>query len=148
MNSYMNQVLFVVAVSFVFWQGVSATNDTVTTTSSTTPNTTPHPTTLNFTTSESTNRTSTPKEGLKWMKPKGENSGMLERSLYVAIGISALVAIYFIVRWVKTRGRRKAKKYGVIHGTGEPELQPLEKHTDEDEEDIALFDVKDSKRPK
>ena len=38
-------------------------------------------------------------------------------------------------------------RYGVIHGTGEPELQPLEKHTDEDEEDIALF-VKDSKRPK
>jgi len=73
---------------------------------------------------------------------------MLERSLYVAVGISALVAIYFIVRWVKTRGRRKAKKYGVIHGTGELELQPLDKHTDEDEEDIALFDVKDSKRPK
>ena len=39
-------------------------------------------------------------------------------------------------------------RYGVIHGKGEPELQPLEKHTDEDEEDIALFDVKDSKRPK
>ena len=39
------------------------------------------------------------------------------------------------------------RRYGVIHGTGEPELQPLEKHTDEDEEDIALF-VKDSKRPK
>ena len=39
-------------------------------------------------------------------------------------------------------------RYGVIHGKGEPELQPLEKHTDEDEEDIALFDVKDSKWPK
>lgn len=39
-------------------------------------------------------------------------------------------------------------RYGVIHGTGEMELQPLEKHVDEDEEDIALFDVKDSKRPK
>jgi len=39
-------------------------------------------------------------------------------------------------------------RYGVIHGTGELELQPLDKHTDEDEEDIALFDVKDSKRPK
>ena len=28
-----------------------------------------------------------------------------------AVGISALVVIYFIVRAVKTRGRRKAKKY-------------------------------------
>jgi len=37
-------------------------------------------------------------------------------------------------------------RYGVIHGTGE--IEPLEKHIDEDEEDIALFDVKDSKRPK
>ena len=39
-------------------------------------------------------------------------------------------------------------RYGVIHGTGELELQPLDKHTDEDEEDMTLFDVKDSKRPK
>ncbi|KAL9989070.1 hypothetical protein ACROYT_G003578 [Oculina patagonica] len=82
--------------------------------------------------------------------PEGEKSsnGMLERSLYVAIGISALVAIYFIVRWMKTKGRRKAKKYGVIHGTGELELQPLDKHMDEDEEDMTLFDVKDAKRPR
>lgn len=29
---------------------------------------------------------------------------------FQAVGISALVAIYFVVRWVKTRGRRKAKK--------------------------------------
>ena len=28
-----------------------------------------------------------------------------------AVGISAIVVIYFIVRAVKTRGRRKAKKY-------------------------------------
>ena len=39
-------------------------------------------------------------------------------------------------------------RYGVIHGTGEMELQPLDKHIDEDEEDMTLFDVKDAKRPR
>ena len=39
-------------------------------------------------------------------------------------------------------------RYGVIHGTGELELQPLDKHVDEDEEDMTLFDVKNTKRPK
>lgn len=42
----------------------------------------------------------------------------------------------------------KLIRYGVIHGTGEQELQPLDKHVDEDEEDMTLFDVKDAKRPK
>lgn len=158
MNSYIKQVLFVVSVAFLLRQEVSysaAENNTSptaksTTTDSTTPSTTITTPSSESTANKTTNETQNSKTGDGTIKkfPNGENSGMLERSLYVAVGISALVAIYFVVRWVKTRGRRKAKKYGVIHGTGEPELQPLDKHTDEDEEDIALFDVKDSKRPK
>lgn len=73
--------------------------------------------------------------------------GMLQRSLYVAIGISTLVALYLIVRTIKTRRRRKAKKYGVIHGAASAELQPLDRDVDEEEEDLTLFDVKDAKRP-
>lgn len=73
--------------------------------------------------------------------------GMLQRSLYVAIGISTLVALYLIVRTIKTRRRRKAKKYGVIHGAASSELQPLDRDVEEEEEDLTLFDVKDAKRP-
>jgi len=80
--------------------------------------------------------------------PEKDTNGLLQRSLYVAIGISSIVAIYFIVRAVKTRGRRKAKKYGVIHGTGSMELQPLDKDVDEEEEDMTLFDRKGTKWPK
>lgn len=81
---------------------------------------------------------------------KRDTHGLLQRSLYVAVGISAIVVIYFIVRAVKTRGRRKAKKYGVIHGTGSAELQPLEKamEEEEEEEDMTLFDRKDTKWPR
>ncbi|KAL9989076.1 hypothetical protein ACROYT_G003584 [Oculina patagonica] len=104
-------------------------------------------TTPTTSTTTSSNRNGTYSDNERTKQNPNQN-GMLERSLYVAIGISALVAIYFIVRWMKTKGRRKAKKYGVIHGTGELELQPLDKHMDEDEEDMTLFDVKDAKRPR
>lgn len=65
----------------------------------------------------------------------------------MAVGISVIVAIYFIVRSIKSKGRRKAKKYGVIRSAGEPELQPLDEG-DEEEEDMTLFDKKTAKWPK
>ncbi|KAJ7360351.1 hypothetical protein OS493_016983 [Desmophyllum pertusum] len=141
MNSCMKQV-FIVFVSLILWQGVAfgetPTNVTTTTNNSTTT----------VTTTTNLNGTSVENGNIHVKAMEKNTDGMLQRSLYAAIGISALVAIYFIVRTIKSRGRRKAKKYGVIHGTGEMELQPLDKHVDEDEEDMTLFDVKNTKRPK
>ena len=41
-------------------------------------------------------------------------------------------------------------RYGVIHGTGSAELQPLDKamEEEEEEEDMTLFDRKDTKWPR
>ncbi|XP_067057496.1 membrane protein FAM174-like [Acropora muricata] len=56
-----------------------------------------------------------------------DNSGLLQRSLYVAVGVSVIVAIYFIVRSIKSKGRRKAKKYGVIGVLGSRNCNPSKK---------------------
>lgn len=114
-------------------------NETTTTTLSTTRISTP----TSFNSTEEVNSTLI----LTYHVSGGSTNGMLQRSLYVAIGISTLVALYFIVQTLKTRGRRKAKKYGVIHGAASVELQPLDRDVDEEEEDMTLFDMKDAKRP-
>lgn len=73
------------------------------------------------------------------------DNGVLYRMLYVVVGLSGIVAIYFIVRAVKTRRRKsKSKKYGVIDGSVDMELQPLD--NDEDEEDMTLFDVSKNRK--
>lgn len=168
MNSCVKQVLVIFFVSFVLLQGYEGTpqpTEEATSANGTTP--TSIPTTekneLNVSTSTTANPNITSPTHGKSEKNNGsspstdndvshsfppkDNSGLLQRSLYVAVGVSAIVAIYFIVRAVKTRGRRKAKKYGVIHGNGETE--PLERGVEEEEDDdMTVFDRKTVKWPK
>ncbi|CAH3191734.1 unnamed protein product [Porites evermanni] len=147
--------ILMVFTSVVLFQGAASDQNVTQPTSKVNATMTPTqpPTTNKPSGNESFNETvtsSTPtSESVESVK-QPDTHGLLQRSLYVAVGISALVVIYFIVRAVKTRGRRKAKKYGVIHGTGSAELQPLDKATEEEEEeeDMTLFDRKDTKWPR
>ncbi|KAK2141853.1 hypothetical protein NP493_1044g00022 [Ridgeia piscesae] len=70
-----------------------------------------------------------------------ENQGMLTRTMYVLIGITAIILLYFGVRMVRLRARRsKPKRYGVISTRGtDLEMTPLDQEDDED--DSTLFDV-------
>lgn len=123
-------------------EALNNTNETATTPASTVISIS-----LNSTASTVANVTSTDNAD-RHFKLFKDNSGLLQRSLYVAIAVSSVVAIYFIVRAVKTRGRRKAKKYGVIQGTGETEFQPLDAAEEEEDEDMTLFDKKTARWPK
>ncbi|XP_068695677.1 uncharacterized protein [Montipora capricornis] len=123
-------------------EALNNTNETTTTLASTVVSIS-----LNSTASTVANVTSTDNAD-RHFKLFNDNSGLLQRSLYVAIAISAVVAIYFIVRAVKTKGRRKAKKYGVIQGTGETEFQPLDAAEEEEDEDMTLYDKKTARWPK
>ncbi|XP_071794831.1 uncharacterized protein [Asterias amurensis] len=59
---------------------------------------------------------------------------------FILLGISSLVIAYFVIRIVRSKGRRKTKKYGVLatHGS-EVELRPLEQ--DDEDEDMTVFDA-------
>ncbi|KAM7451110.1 hypothetical protein ABFA07_001181 [Porites harrisoni] len=147
-------VVLIVFTSVVLCQGAASDQNGTQPTSEVNATMTPTqpPTTNKSSGNESFNKTvtsSTSTSGSVAVE-QPDTHGLLQRSLYVAVGISAIVVIYFIVRAVKTRGRRKAKKYGVIHGTGSAELQPLEKamEEEEEEEDMTLFDRKDTKWPR
>lgn len=161
MNVLMKLVIFAVCVFLALseLQEVKAQNISNTSTSKSLGRNETIETTLSTPTSshntKEVNSTSSPKNHLNHTNVVTFNptsggmvtDGMLQRSLYVAIGISTLVALYLIVRTIKTRRRRKAKKYGVIHGAASSELQPLDRDVEEEEEDLTLFDVKDAKRP-
>ncbi|KXJ20266.1 membrane protein FAM174 [Exaiptasia diaphana] len=74
-----------------------------------------------------------------------DNKGLLKRMLYVAIGFSVIVALYFIVKTIRTKARKsKSKKYGMIYSSGDVEMQPLEDNDDE-EDDMTVFDRKTRK---
>ncbi|EDO33306.1 predicted protein [Nematostella vectensis] len=77
--------------------------------------------------------------------PPDSNRELLKRMLYVAVGLSILIAVYFIFKTIQTRRRKsKSKKYGVIHTTGDLEMQPLDRE-DDDEDDMTVFDRKAGK---
>lgn len=68
------------------------------------------------------------------------DKGMLRRSFYVIVGFTCLAAVFFAVRWFRSRGKRKSKKYGVLATrSSDMELRPLDQ--EDDEEDMTVFDV-------
>lgn len=77
----------------------------------------------------------------RFMNSVKANQGMLTRTMYVLIGITAIILLYFGVRMLRLRMRRsKPKRYGVISTRGtDLEMTPLDQEDDED--DSTLFDV-------
>lgn len=74
------------------------------------------------------------------------NRDMLFRTMYVLLGVTGIVIIYFIIKTVRLRRRRnKSRKYGVITTRGDVEMEPLG-HGDDDDEDYTVFEM--NGRPK
>ncbi|KAH9520389.1 hypothetical protein Btru_060643 [Bulinus truncatus] len=73
-----------------------------------------------------------------------DNKDMLLRTLYVTLGVTGIVIIYFIVRAVRLRKKRtKSRKYGIITqqgDRGDVEMEPLG-DGNEDDEDYTVFEV-------
>lgn len=68
------------------------------------------------------------------------NRGMLLRTLYVLVAVTAVIVLYFVVRTVRIRRRKsKTKKYGVITPASDMEMTPLDQ--DDDDEDMTVFEV-------
>ncbi|CAL1535590.1 unnamed protein product [Lymnaea stagnalis] len=87
-----------------------------------------------------------PKSILSQMK---ENKEMLLRTLYVTLGVTGIVVVYFIIRAVRLRRKRtKSRKYGIITqqgDRGDMEMEPLG-DGDDDEEDYTVFEVNGRKK--
>lgn len=66
------------------------------------------------------------------------NRGMMTRAFYVTIAVTAIVLLYFILRFVKAR-RRKTKRYGrLISANENVEMNAL---ASDSEDDITMFDA-------
>lgn len=66
---------------------------------------------------------------------------VVKRLTIVGAILTAIVAVYFIVRFSRS-GRRKARKYGVVKTPGDVEMHPLESDYDDDDEDVTMFNRK------
>jgi len=79
-----------------------------------------------------------------------ENSGMLFRAMYVLLGVTGIVVIYFMVRAVRLRRKRaNPRKYGILAQSdrvgGGLEMEPLgDGYNDED--DYTVFELNGQKR--
>lgn len=73
---------------------------------------------------------------------------MIQRALYVLIGVTAVVVIYFIIRTISVGKRsRRNKRYGVLSTSAEHiELAALEQEDDDDDEDTTLFEARQGRR--
>jgi len=70
-----------------------------------------------------------------------DNKTVLYRSAIVLCSLTGLVTMFFIVKAVRLRGRRKTRKYGVLATSNDKvEMQRLEM-SDEDDEDMTVFDM-------
>lgn len=72
-----------------------------------------------------------------------ENKDMLLRTLYVLIGVTSIVILYFVFRAWRIRGRRsKSRKYGLITTRGSDlEMAPLD--ADDEDDDMTVFEMND-----
>ncbi|XP_033749202.1 membrane protein FAM174-like [Pecten maximus] len=72
-----------------------------------------------------------------------ENKDMLLRTLYVLIGVTSVVILYFVFRAWRIRGRRsKSRKYGLITTRGSDlEMAPLD--ADDEDDDLTVFEMND-----
>ncbi|XP_059165118.1 membrane protein FAM174A-like [Physella acuta] len=78
-----------------------------------------------------------------------DNKDMLMRTMYVTLGVTGIVVVYFIIRAVRLRRKRtKSRKYGIITQQGDHgdmEMEPLGAGDDE-EEDYTVFEVNGHKK--
>lgn len=66
------------------------------------------------------------------------NRAMMTRAFYVIIAVTAIVLLYFILRFVKAR-RRKTKRYGrLISANENVEMSAL---ASDSEDDVTMFDA-------
>ncbi|XP_046545277.1 membrane protein FAM174B-like [Haliotis rubra] len=80
----------------------------------------------------------------KVMEQITKNKDMLLRTMYVLIGVTGIVIIYFVVRaWRLRSRRRKARKYGIITTpASDLEMAPLgQGDDDDDDEDMTVFEM-------
>ncbi|XP_074650439.1 uncharacterized protein LOC141905472 [Tubulanus polymorphus] len=71
-----------------------------------------------------------------------QNKGMLLRTMYVLIGITAVVILCFAVKTIRLRRRRsKTKKYGVISTPGHDNMEMTPLDQDDDDEDMTVFEL-------
>ncbi|XP_070542349.1 membrane protein FAM174-like [Ptychodera flava] len=89
--------------------------------------------------------------------PSGNNSGstipslfntntdVVKRMMYVLVGVTGIVVVYFVFRAVRVRRRKsKSKKYGVLTTPGgDMEMAPLDQEDEED--DMTVFDVNNTR---
>ncbi|XP_076465727.1 uncharacterized protein LOC143297323 [Babylonia areolata] len=70
-----------------------------------------------------------------------QNREMLWRAIFVLLGVTGIVVIFYIIKAVGLRRRRnKSRKYGVITTRGDLEMEPLGQGEDEDE-DYTVFEM-------
>ncbi|BFY97370.1 hypothetical protein BsWGS_00409 [Bradybaena similaris] len=84
------------------------------------------------------------------LKQMSENRDMLMRTVYVTLGITGLVVVYFVIKsvWLR-RKRTKSSIYGVASARGDRkdmEMKPLGDGNDDDDDDYTVFEVNGRKR--
>ncbi|XP_005093484.1 membrane protein FAM174A [Aplysia californica] len=87
--------------------------------------------------------------GFGTFKAITDNSGMLFRAMYVLLGVTGIVVVYFVVRALRLRRKRsKSRKYGIItqhDDGGGMEMEPLG-DGDEDDDDYTVFEMNGRKK--
>uniref|UniRef100_A0A8C4QIP6 Uncharacterized protein n=1 Tax=Eptatretus burgeri TaxID=7764 RepID=A0A8C4QIP6_EPTBU len=67
---------------------------------------------------------------------------VIQRALYVLVGVTGLVVTYFIIRTISIRRKaRKTKRYGILSPSERMELAPLDAG-DDDEDESTLFEAR------
>ncbi|BFZ02182.1 hypothetical protein BsWGS_05219 [Bradybaena similaris] len=105
---------------------------------------------LNKTNCPNTNRSDDPNSNLSsWKQKMLENKDMLLRTLYVTLGITGIIVVYFVARtcWLRSR-RTKSRKYRIIAQNGDQrdlEMEPLGDGNDDDE-DYTVFELNGRKK--
>jgi hypothetical protein len=84
------------------------------------------------------------------MKQMSDNKDMLLRTLYVTLGITGVIVVYFAARAIWLRQKRtKSRKYRIIAQNGDQkdlEMEPLGDGKDDDDEDYTVFEVNGRKK--
>ncbi|XP_014681354.1 PREDICTED: membrane protein FAM174A-like [Priapulus caudatus] len=73
-------------------------------------------------------------------------SGTLTRMIYVVMGITSIVVIYFVIRAVRVRTRKsKTKKYGILQ-TADTDLEMTPLDVGDEEEDMTVFELPSNRK--
>ncbi|XP_061593269.1 protein FAM174C [Cololabis saira] len=72
----------------------------------------------------------------------GVDGSMIQRALYVLIGISGIGVLYFLIRAVRLKKPASRKKYGLLHNYDDS----VEMEAVESEEDDTLYEARSLRR--